>query len=143
MFRQYTSFELLAAWGVAKPSVFCHALHPWILRTRVFRICCLRRWNILLTKREQMHLETSSNLYDVTTNSYNRALTFGDSSGEEGSLIRLRGSCLGIGSDIGRTSTSLYLFTPVSDTPQVAASDPQQPTMGFMIFVLLASVFQK
>ncbi|KAL9599097.1 MAG: hypothetical protein Q9219_004055 [cf. Caloplaca sp. 3 TL-2023] len=48
-----------------------------------------------------MHLETSSNFYGVTVNPYNRDLTCGGSSGGEGALLGLRGSCLGIGSDIG------------------------------------------
>ncbi|KAL8912924.1 MAG: hypothetical protein Q9172_007392 [Xanthocarpia lactea] len=47
-----------------------------------------------------MHLETSSNLYGVTVNPYNTDLTSGGSSGGEGALIGLRGSCLGLGSDI-------------------------------------------
>lgn len=48
-----------------------------------------------------MHLETDSNLYGVTTNPHNRHLTSGGSSGGEGALIALRGSGLGIGSDVG------------------------------------------
>lgn len=48
-----------------------------------------------------MQLETSSNIYGVTVNPYNRNLTSGGSSGGEGALLGLRGSCLGIGSDIG------------------------------------------
>lgn len=48
-----------------------------------------------------MQLETSSNLYGVTINPFDRSLTSGGSSGGEGSLIGLRGSCLGVGSDIG------------------------------------------
>ncbi|KAE9367152.1 amidase [Stipitochalara longipes BDJ] len=48
-----------------------------------------------------MHLETSSNLYGVTTNPYNTTLTAGGSSGGEGALVGFRGSCLGIGTDIG------------------------------------------
>ncbi|KAK6581183.1 hypothetical protein PZA11_006671 [Diplocarpon coronariae] len=48
-----------------------------------------------------MHLETSSNLYGVTTNPFNTSLTCGGSSGGEGALIGFRGSCLGIGTDIG------------------------------------------
>jgi Asp-tRNA(Asn)/Glu-tRNA(Gln) amidotransferase A subunit family amidase len=48
-----------------------------------------------------MHLETDSNLYGVTTNPHNSKLTSGGSSGGEGALVALRGSCLGIGSDVG------------------------------------------
>ncbi|KAI9661471.1 MAG: hypothetical protein M1831_002993 [Alyxoria varia] len=48
-----------------------------------------------------MHLETSSNLYGVTPNPHNSGLTAGGSSGGEGALQALRGSVLGIGSDIG------------------------------------------
>ena len=48
-----------------------------------------------------MHLETSNNLYGVTVNPFNSQLTSGGSSGGEGALIALRGSCLGLGSDIG------------------------------------------
>ncbi|KAB8337251.1 hypothetical protein FH972_021553 [Carpinus fangiana] len=48
-----------------------------------------------------MHLETSSNLYGVTVNPYNRNLTSGGSSGGEGALLGIKGSCLGIGTDIG------------------------------------------
>lgn len=48
-----------------------------------------------------MHLETSSNIYGVTVNPFNRNLTSGGSSGGEGALVGLRGSCMGIGTDIG------------------------------------------
>ena len=48
-----------------------------------------------------MHLETSSNLYGVTVNPFNSRLTSGGSSGGEGALVALRGSCLGLGTDIG------------------------------------------
>lgn len=48
-----------------------------------------------------MHLETSSNIYGVTVNPYNACLTSGGSSGGEGALLGMRGSCLGIGTDIG------------------------------------------
>lgn len=48
-----------------------------------------------------MHLETSSNLYGVTTNPFNAGLTSGGSSGGEGALLGMRGSCLGLGTDIG------------------------------------------
>ena len=58
-----------------------------------------------------MHLETSSNLYGVTVNPFNHDLTPGGSSGGEGALLGLRGSCLGIGGDIGR---SLHETTSIS-----------------------------
>lgn len=48
-----------------------------------------------------MHLETSNNLYGVTVNPYNTNLTSGGSSGGEGALLGLKGSPLGIGTDIG------------------------------------------
>ena len=48
-----------------------------------------------------MHLETSNNIYGVTVNPYNTKLTCGGSSGGEGALLGLKGSCLGIGTDIG------------------------------------------
>lgn len=48
-----------------------------------------------------MHLETSSNYYGTTVNPFNRTLTSGGSSGGEGALLGLRGSCMGIGTDIG------------------------------------------
>lgn len=48
-----------------------------------------------------MHLETDNNIYGVTTNPYNTNLTSGGSSGGEGALLGMNGSCLGIGTDIG------------------------------------------
>lgn len=48
-----------------------------------------------------MHLETSSNLYGETVCGFNRKLSSGGSSGGEGALVGIRGSCLGIGTDIG------------------------------------------
>ncbi|KAL1970451.1 hypothetical protein VTN77DRAFT_4095 [Rasamsonia byssochlamydoides] len=48
-----------------------------------------------------MQLSCSNNLYGETVNPFNRRLTSGGSSGGEGALIGLRGSVLGIGTDIG------------------------------------------
>lgn len=56
-----------------------------------------------------MHLETDSNLYGVTVNPYSRDTSSGGSSGGEGALIGMRGSCLGIGSDIGGESIRVPL----------------------------------
>lgn len=48
-----------------------------------------------------MHLATSSGLYGVTVNPHNRNLTPGGSSGGEGAILGIRGSCMGVGTDIG------------------------------------------
>ncbi|KAF2275280.1 amidase [Westerdykella ornata] len=67
-----------------------------------------------------MHLETDSNLYGVTVNPYNSQLTSGGSSGGEGALIALRGSPLGIGSDVGGSirnpaaNCGIYGFKPTA-----------------------------
>ena len=80
-----------------------------------------------------MHLETSSNLYGVTVNPYNRSLTSGGSSGGEGALLALRGSCLGIGTDIGGSIRSpaancgVWGFRSTSyRLPYVGAAGPGQ-----------------
>jgi amidase len=51
-----------------------------------------------------MALETVSNIYGRTTNPHNRFLSPGGSSGGEGALIAMRGSVLGIGTDMGQSS---------------------------------------
>ncbi|KAL7934768.1 amidase signature domain-containing protein [Trichoderma chlorosporum] len=52
--------------------------------------------------QSMMQLECASNLYGVTTNPYSHiVLSSGGSSGGEGALIALRGSVLGVGSDVG------------------------------------------
>ncbi|KAF2868014.1 amidase signature domain-containing protein [Massariosphaeria phaeospora] len=67
-----------------------------------------------------MHLETDNNLYGVTVNPFNRNLSAGGSSGGEGALLGMRGSCLGIGTDIGGSIRSpaaangIYGFRPTS-----------------------------
>lgn len=47
-------------------------------------------------------VETVSNLYGTTTNPYNSNLSPGGSSGGEGALVAMRGSLLGIATDIGQ-----------------------------------------
>ncbi|KAH7388881.1 acetamidase [Cadophora sp. MPI-SDFR-AT-0126] len=65
-----------------------------------------------------MHLETSTNIYGVTTNPWNTDLTSGGSSGGESALVACRGSILGIGGDIGGSircpaaNTGVYGFKP-------------------------------
>ena len=68
-----------------------------------------------------MHLETSSNIYGVSTNPFNTTLTPGGSSGGEGAILGFRGSCLGIGTDIGGSIRSpaanngVYGFKPTTN----------------------------
>lgn len=62
-----------------------------------------------------MHLETSSILYGTTVNPFHGALTCGGSSGGEGALLGLRGSCLGVGSDIGTRALHSFLSALSSD----------------------------
>lgn len=65
-----------------------------------------------------MVLETVSNIYGRTLNPYNTRLGAGGSSGGEGALLAMRGSPLGIGSDIGGSVrvpaafNGLYGFKP-------------------------------
>ena len=61
-----------------------------------------------------MHLETDSNLYGVTVNPYGTHLSAGGSSGGEGALIGTRGSCLGLGTDVGgELDLPFYTETPL------------------------------
>ena len=48
-----------------------------------------------------MYAESVNNCYGRTVNPLNRNLTSGGSSGGESALIAMRGSCLGVGTDIG------------------------------------------
>ena len=79
-----------------------------------------------------MHLETDSNLYGVTVNPYNRDVSAGGSSGGEGALIGLRGSCLGIGTDIGGKSDVERAGACVLAYMQQAASAALQRTTASM-----------
>jgi Asp-tRNA(Asn)/Glu-tRNA(Gln) amidotransferase A subunit family amidase len=86
-----------------------------------------------------MHLETSSNLYGyveevrrvlrwantgyrVTTNPFNTTLTAGGSSGGEGALVGFRGSCLGIGTDIGGSIRGPAANTGLPAIPRLLSS---------------------
>ncbi|RFU78890.1 amidase [Trichoderma arundinaceum] len=71
--------------------------------------------------QSMMQLECASNLYGVTTNPYSHILlSSGGSSGGEGALIALRGSVLGIGSDVGGSirvpaaACGIYGFKPTA-----------------------------
>lgn len=88
-----------------------------------------------------MHLETDSNLYGVTTNPYNTNLSAGGSSGGEGALVGARGSCLGIGTDIGGMLPVSTLWDNTANNHQ-AASEAQLRTMESMVLSLPHSVYQ-
>jgi amidase len=70
--------------------------------------------------QSMMQLETHSNLYGRTNNPYNLKFSAGGSSGGEGALIAMGGSCLGIGSDVGGSIrvpaavNNLYGFKPTA-----------------------------
>ncbi|GAA5858334.1 hypothetical protein JCM8547_004655 [Rhodosporidiobolus lusitaniae] len=77
--------------------------------------------------------ETVCNLHGRTTNPKNRGLSAGGSSGGEGALIALRGSVLGVGSDLGGSIripsafNGLYGFRPsYNRIPYTDASNSQQ-----------------
>ena len=55
--------------------------------------------------------EVYNHVFGRTTNPYNRYMTPGGSSGGEGALIALKGSPLGVGTDIGGY---VHLPTPIS-----------------------------
>lgn len=71
-------------------------------------------------RAEQQLKEEPTHAYRETVNPYNTTLTAGGSSGGEGALIGLRGSILGIGSDIGGSIRSpaancgVYGFKPTA-----------------------------
>ncbi|KAI1403600.1 amidase [Hypoxylon fuscum] len=77
-----------------------------------------------------MHIESSTNLYGVTVNPRNATLTAGGSTGGEGALIGLRGSILGIGTDIGGSirapaaNNGLFGYKPTTN---------RMPTAGWSI----------
>lgn len=58
-----------------------------------------------------MMAETANNVFGRTLNPYNRKLTPGGSSGGESALIALRGSYLGVGTDIGGSIRNPCSFT--------------------------------
>lgn len=60
-----------------------------------------------------MALDSHNNVFGRTLNPAHHELTAGGSSGGEGALIAMRGSILGIGTDVGGTAPMLekpYLY---------------------------------
>lgn len=52
--------------------------------------------------------ETFNHIFGRTVNPFNRLLTSGGSSGGEGALIAMKGSPLGVGSDIGGKPPAVF-----------------------------------
>lgn len=89
--------------------------------------------------------ETKNNLIGETLNPHNTNLSCGGSSGGEGALMALRGSCLGVGTDIGGSVripagfNGVYALKPTPERlsyRDVANANPGQNTyrsaVGFM-----------
>ena len=55
--------------------------------------------------------ETYNHVFGRTTNPYNRYMTSGGSSGGEGALVAMRGSPLGVGTDIAGYVVPLSVVT--------------------------------
>lgn len=88
-----------ASLGVAalcfKPAATNSALVDLLLSQGAILYC---KTNVPLT---MMALDSHNNVFGRTMNPANRSLTAGGSSGGEGALIAMRGSILGVGTDIG------------------------------------------
>jgi hypothetical protein len=70
-------------------------------------------------------LETVSNLYGTTSNPHNTYLTPGGSTGGEAALIAMRGSILGIGTDIGKIFVHAKLLAYLIMLPRRFNSSPE------------------
>ena len=69
-------------------------------------VSILRRLGVVFyvkttTPTAMMMMETISNVWGETNNAYHRGASSGGSSGGEGALLAMKGSPLGIGTDIG------------------------------------------
>ncbi len=81
-----------------------------------------------------MALDSDNNLFGRTMNPLNRKVTAGGSSGGEGALVAMRGSILGIGTDVGGSiripamCNGLYGLKPSNGrVPYVGQQNVQQP----------------
>ncbi|CAF3962039.1 unnamed protein product [Rotaria sordida] len=77
-----------------------------------------------------MHLECSSPIYGITVNPFNRSLTCGGSSGGEGALLGLKGSPMGIGTDIGGSIRSPAANNGVYGLKPTTFRIPKQGLVG-------------
>ncbi|KAL3426827.1 hypothetical protein PVAG01_00336 [Phlyctema vagabunda] len=77
-----------------------------------------------------MALETVSNIYGRTTNPHNRSLNPGGSSGGEGALIAMRGSLLGVGTDMGGSIRCPAAFCGIYGLKPSIARNPHSGLAG-------------
>jgi Asp-tRNA(Asn)/Glu-tRNA(Gln) amidotransferase A subunit family amidase len=80
-----------------------------------------------------MHLECSSPVYGTTVNPFNRNLTCGGSTGGEGALLGLKGSPMGIGTDIGGSVRSPAANNGIYGLKPTSFRIPKQGIMGVQI----------
>ncbi|KAB2573462.1 Acetamidase [Lasiodiplodia theobromae] len=74
-----------------------------------------------------MGIETNNNIIGYTSNAHNRLLSSGGSSGGEASLLAMRGSIIGLGSDVG---ASIRLPCALSDIVGLKPSHGRVPYLG-------------
>lgn len=89
--------------------IYCKTANPQSLLVRQFAIHIGK-----LT--DSQAIETNNNIYGRTLNPHNRNLSAGGSSGGEGALIAMRGSPLGIGTDIAGSIRSAALQTHIGSS---------------------------
>ncbi|CAF1089522.1 unnamed protein product [Adineta steineri] len=77
-----------------------------------------------------MHLECDNPIYGKTVNPFNRNLTCGGSSGGEGPLISLKGSPMGVGTDIGGSVRSPAANNGIYGLRPTTFRIPKQGIMG-------------
>ena len=84
-----------------------------------------------------MALETHSNLFGRTVNPFNNNLTCGGSSGGEAALIAMRGSVLGIGTDIGMLHPSASVGVGIVKLAScVESAEPHEDEASFHVWLL-------
>lgn len=89
--------------------IYCKTSNPQSLLASV-SLSVARRWLIANVQA----IETNNNIYGRTLNPHNLRLGAGGSTGGEGALIAMRGSPLGVGTDIaGSIRSVLDLFHPL------------------------------
>ena len=80
-----------------------------------------------------MHLSCNNNITGKTYCPYNRTLTCGGSSGGEGALIAMKGSCVGLGTDIGGSVRSLAANCGIYSLRQSAMRLPMRGMSAAML----------